>query len=95
MVVALAIAIPLPSNESLSASRCRAHPECLRELLDPADRRFGYAFTNCTLCGPRYTILLDVPYDRPNTTMRSPARGPACSAAQEDQMTPLWSASGT
>ena len=45
-------------------------PECLRELLDPGDRRFGYAFTNCTLCGPRYTILVDIPYDRPNTTIR-------------------------
>jgi hydrogenase maturation protein HypF len=53
-------------------------PECLRELFDPADRRFGYAFTNCTLCGPRYTILIDIPYDRPNTTMRSFVLCPAC-----------------
>ena len=53
-------------------------PECLRELLDPADRRFGYPFTNCTLCGPRYTILIDIPYDRPNTTMRSFVLCPAC-----------------
>ena len=53
-------------------------PECLRELLDPADWRFGYPFTNCTLCGPRYTILLDIPYDRPNTTMRSFVLCPAC-----------------
>ncbi|MGE5236390.1 MAG: acylphosphatase, partial [Acidobacteriota bacterium] len=44
-------------------------PECLRELDDPGDRRHAYAFTNCTHCGPRYTIALDVPYDRPQTTM--------------------------
>ncbi len=45
-------------------------PECLREILDPSDRRFGYPFTSCTNCGPRYSIVLDIPYDRPNTTMR-------------------------
>ncbi len=44
-------------------------PDCLRELGDPADRRFRYPFTNCTSCGPRFTIALDVPYDRPATTM--------------------------
>lgn len=43
--------------------------ECLRELLDPTNRRFGYPFTNCTNCGPRYTITRIVPYDRPLTTM--------------------------
>ncbi|MBB2742031.1 UNVERIFIED_ORG: hydrogenase maturation protein HypF [Microbispora rosea subsp. rosea] len=42
---------------------------CLRDLTDPADRRCGYAFTNCTGCGPRLTIVRDVPYDRANTTM--------------------------
>ncbi|MEU6425001.1 carbamoyltransferase HypF [Microbispora sp. NPDC046973] len=42
---------------------------CLRDLTDPADRRWGYAFTNCTGCGPRFTIVRDVPYDRANTTM--------------------------
>jgi hydrogenase maturation protein HypF len=73
----------LPSDENVSKTAAvlpdlATCPECLRELLDPADRRFGYAFTNCTLCGPRYTILVDIPYDRPNTTMRSFALCPGC-----------------
>ena len=53
-------------------------PACLAELRDPANRRFGYPFTNCTACGPRYTIVLDIPYDRPNTTMRSFRMCPEC-----------------
>ena len=43
--------------------------DCTRELLDPSDRRFGYPFINCTNCGPRYTIITSIPYDRPSTTM--------------------------
>lgn len=52
--------------------------DCKREMEDPSDRRFGYPFINCTNCGPRYTIIQGVPYDRPNTTMRVFAMCPQC-----------------
>ena len=58
--------------------------DCLRELRDPADRRYGYPFVNCTNCGPRFTIVTDVPYDRPNTTMAGFAMCADCSAEYRD-----------
>jgi hydrogenase maturation protein HypF len=57
---------------------------CVRELFDPADRRYGYAYINCTDCGPRYSIILSLPYDRPATTMRRWAVDAACAREYRD-----------
>jgi hydrogenase maturation protein HypF len=61
-------------------------PDCLREVLDPDDRRHQYPFTNCTNCGPRFTIIEALPYDRPNTSMRRFTMCPACRREYEDPL---------
>ncbi len=53
-------------------------PDCLREITDPSDRRYRYPFTNCTNCGPRFSIILSLPYDRPRTTMKDFEMCPDC-----------------
>jgi hydrogenase maturation protein HypF len=60
--------------------------DCLREILDPYNRRFGYPFTNCTNCGPRFSIVERIPYDRPNTSMRV---FPMCAECNSEYNDPL------
>jgi hydrogenase maturation protein HypF len=60
--------------------------DCIRELLDPNDRRFGYFFITCTNCGPRFTAILDTPYDRHNTSMRDFPMCKSCSSEYEDPL---------
>ncbi len=59
-------------------------PDCRREMNDPHDRRYRYPFINCTNCGPRFTIIQDIPYDRPKTTMSVFEMCPECRAEYED-----------
>lgn len=81
----------LPSSED-SPAHVHVPPDyfacddCLRELRDPDNRRYGYPFINCTQCGPRYTLIRRLPYDRPNTTM---AEFPLCPACREEYENPL------
>ena len=68
---------------SPDVSICR---DCLKEMRDPSDRRYEYPFINCTNCGPRFTIIEDIPYDRPKTSMKN---FKMCSLCQEEYDDPL------
>jgi hydrogenase maturation protein HypF len=74
-----------PAN-TLIAPDSATCADCLCELLDPCDRRYGYAFTNCTNCGPRFTILRHIPYDRKNTSMVVFPMCPLCQAEYDDPL---------
>ena len=70
----------LVSPDLATCARCKA------EIFDQSDRRYGYAFTNCTDCGPRFTIIRDMPYDRHCTTMHSFKMCPQCQAEYDDAL---------
>ncbi|NLJ26679.1 MAG: carbamoyltransferase HypF [Deltaproteobacteria bacterium] len=74
------------SRSTLIAPDVCTCDDCFRELNDPLNRRYRYPFINCTHCGPRYTIIKDIPYDRDKTTMGSFAMCPACRKEYEDPM---------
>jgi hydrogenase maturation protein HypF len=75
---------PAGRRRALVAADTATCADCLRELADPADRRHAYPFINCTNCGPRFTIVRDVPYDRPFTTMAPFTMCAACAAEYAD-----------
>ncbi|MBX3057601.1 MAG: carbamoyltransferase HypF [Anaerolineae bacterium] len=73
------------ANTLISPDICLCD-DCLRELFDPANRRYRYPFINCTNCGPRFTIIKEIPYDRPYTTMAAFTMCPACQAEYDNPL---------
>jgi hydrogenase maturation protein HypF len=72
-----------------------ACPDCRREVSDPNDRRYGYALNTCTNCGPRHTVIRELPYDRPMTTLADWPLCPACQAEYEDPLNRRYHAETT
>ena len=81
---AIAPSQPGARRRTLVSADTATCADCLAELADPGDRRYGYPFINCTNCGPRFTIVRDVPYDRPRTTMAPFAMCELCAAEYHD-----------
>ncbi|MGO9450415.1 MAG: carbamoyltransferase HypF [Candidatus Binataceae bacterium] len=81
--------VALPSERGRTATTIppdlAACAECIREILDPEDRRYRYPFTNCTSCGPRFTVVRALPYDRENTTLRD---FPLCEQCRREYLDP-------
>ncbi len=76
--------LPRPDAYQLISPDIASCEDCLSEVFDPEDRRYLYPFTNCTNCGPRFTIIRDIPYDRPRTTMGAFRMCRACRREYED-----------
>ncbi|MCP4229349.1 MAG: carbamoyltransferase HypF [bacterium] len=76
--------LPRNRTQTLVSPDIATCPDCLTELNYPKDRRYGYPFINCTNCGPRFTIVTGVPYDRPFTTMADFEMCPDCAAEYAD-----------
>ena len=74
----------LAATEALIPADVATCGDCLADITDPGNRRYHYPFTNCTNCGPRFTIIREVPYDRPHTTMAGFDLCPRCRAEYED-----------
>jgi hydrogenase maturation protein HypF len=74
----------LAATEALIPADVATCDDCLADIADPGNRRYQYPFTNCTNCGPRFTIIRQVPYDRPHTTMAGFTLCPRCRAEYED-----------
>lgn len=75
-----------PGGHPLISSDVGVCPRCLSDISDPRNRRYRYPFTNCTDCGPRFTIIKKVPYDRKNTTMHAFRMCPECRSEYEDPL---------